>query len=356
MLAVTFPEIGRMEVRKDVPVPEPGPGQALIRVRSTTICATDKKIFDGRFAGVSYPHIPGHEWSGDVVRVGAGVERVSPGDRVGVEVHVGCGHCQPCLDGLYNLCENYGRPSQGHAHIGFTVPGGLAEYASVPERALHLLPPHVTYDQGAFTDNVGVALWGVERAELRPGERVLLIGPGAIGLLALQIAARVAGRVVLAGTREDRLKVGRSLGADATVNVREVSDPQAAVREALGGPADAVIEFAGSSDAASLAILAARRGGRVVLGGATGQGSRLDVELASIVRGHLDVRGSLANPHWVSRRGVALMAQGMVKVEPLITHHVPLSEFPRAWDTFFGREGGAIRVMLHPDDEGGARS
>lgn len=349
MLAVTFPEVGRFELR-DVPVPEPGPGFALVRVRSTTICATDMKILQGRFPGTRFPHIPGHEWSGEVVAVGPGVHGVAPGDRVGVEVHVGCGACQPCLDGLYNLCENYGRPERGHAHIGFTIPGGLAEYCAVPARALHKLPDHLSFDEGAFTDNVGVALWAVERAELKPGENVVVIGPGAIGLLALQIARATAGRLVLVGTREDRLRVGRELGADVTVNAREVADPVEAVRQAFGGRgADAVIEFAGTGDAAAQALRMARRGGRVVLGGSTGQGAELHIELSTIVRGHLDVRGSLANPRWVSRRGVALMASGAVRIAPLVTHHFPLSEFPRAWETFFGREGGAIRVMLHPE-------
>lgn len=350
MQAVVFPEVGKMEVRRDLPVPRPGPGQALVRVHSTTICATDLKIFEGRFPGVTYPHIPGHEWAGEVVEVGPQVDRIHPGDRVGVEVHVGCGQCQMCMDGLYNLCENYGRKETGHAHIGFTVPGGLAEYAAVPARALHPLPDNVDYDAGAFTDNVGIALWAVERAEIRPGERVLLIGPGAIGLLALQAASRVAGRTVLAGTRADRLAVGLGLGADATVDVRSVEDPVQAVKDALGGPADVVIEFAGSSDAALLALKAARRGGRVVLGGSTGLGSRLDTDLSTIVRGHLDIRGSLANPHWISRRGVELMGQGKIQIRPLITHHYPLGAFPEAWKTFFGREGGAIRVMLHPSE------
>jgi L-iditol 2-dehydrogenase len=347
MLAVEVSEPGRMGLREDVPVPEPGPGEALVRVRATTICATDKKILDGRFPGVRYPHIPGHEWSGEVVATGPGVA-LRPGARVGVEVHVGCGQCGPCLEGRYNLCENYGRREMGHAHIGFTVPGGLAEYAAVPARALHELPEGVSFEEGAFTDNAGVALWAVERAAIPPGARVLVVGPGAIGLLALQMAAGSAGRLVLAGTRDERLAVGRSLGAEAVVNVGAVSDPVEAVRAALGGPADVVVEFAGTPEAAQLALLSARRGGRVVLGGSTGLGSVLSLELATVVRGELEVLGSLANPKGVSRRGLSLIASGRVKVLPLITHHFALREFPRAWETFFSRQGGALRVMMDP--------
>ena len=331
-------------------MPHPAPDEVLVRVRSTTLCATDMKVFEGRFAGVSYPHIPGHEFSGDVVETGSAVHDFRPGTRVGVEVHVGCGRCARCLEGYYNLCEHYGEREWGHAHIGFTIDGGLAEYVSVPARALHKLPDSVTYDQGAFTDNVGIALWAVERANLKPGERVLVIGPGAIGLLALEMVQHAAGRVALAGTRSGRLELGRRLGADAVINVRDVPAPAALVKDALGGPADVVIEFAGSESAAQLALKAARRGGRVVLGGATGQGVTLSLELAAVVRGHLDVMGSLANPKGVSARGLDLIAKGVVDVDPLITAHLPLEQFDEAWHRFFEVRDDTIRVMLHPGE------
>lgn len=347
--AVVFEKPHQRELR-DVSIPRPNADEVLLKVRSTTLCATDMKVFSGRFAGVKYPHIPGHEFSGEVMEKGPGVQGLDPGTRVGVEVHVGCGLCSQCLQGYYTLCEHYGDRQWGHAHIGFTINGGLAEYVSVPAKACHVLPDGVSFDQGAFTDNVGIAQWAVERAKLRPGERVLVIGPGAIGLLALQMAADVAGRTVLAGTRPGRLALGQDLGADAVVNVREHDDPVEAVKDALGGPADVVVEFAGSESAALLAIGSVRRGGRVVLGGATGQGVSVTLELASIVRGHLDVLGSLANPKGVSARGLDLIAKGAVRVEPLISSTLPLVQFEEAWHRFFEVRDDTIRVMLHPGE------
>jgi L-iditol 2-dehydrogenase len=334
--AVVVAEPGRFEVRDDVAVPDSRPGQALIRVRASTVCGTDQKIFAGQFPGTRFPHVPGHEFAGEVADVGEGVDEVSVGDQVGVEVHVGCGRCARCLEGLYQLCLNYGRLDKGHAHIGFTVAGGLAEFVAVDAKALHQLPENLTWEEGAFTDNVGIALYALERGRLRAGERVVVVGAGAFGALAAQIArAMGAAHVTLVGNRPERLE-----------RLRDMAD---VVGTAAEGGADLVVEFAGTSEAARRAIQLARRGGRVVLAGSTGPGRELSgVDLSTIVRGHLDILGSLANPRGVSARGLELIARGAVDVKPLITHHFALQDFEEAWRTFVERRDGAIRVMLHP--------
>lgn len=352
MLAVVFPRPNEFEIA-DLPVPEVGAGEVLVRVKSTTICATDFKIFHGLYPGVNYPHIPGHEWGGEVAAVGAGVTSLRPGDKVGVEVHVGCGTCPRCLEGLYNLCENYGRPETGHAHIGFTVPGGLAEYCAIPVRAAHRLPEGLDYDHGAFTDSAGIVLWAFERAGNGcAGERVAILGPGAFGLLSVQLA-RLSGakQVIAVGAESDtlRLALARELGADFTINAGEVEDPVQEVRDLTAGRgADLVIEFAGTAEAGRQAVEMTRRGGRVVLCGATSPGRRLEVDLSTIVRGHLSLFGSMANPRGISRRANILMQSGQVDIRPLITHHLPLSKFAQAWQLFQERDENVIRVMLHP--------
>lgn len=352
MLAVVFPRPDEFTLA-DVPEPEAGLGQVLVRVKSTTLCATDFKIFHGQFPGVTFPHTPGHEWGGEIVAIGAGVSGLRVGDNVGVEAHVGCGACPRCSEGLYNLCENYGRPETGHAHIGFTVPGGLAELCAIPARAAHVLPESLDSDHGAFTDTLGIVLWTFERAGgVQAGEAVAVVGPGALGLLAVQLARALgAGQVIAIGAAEDtdRLALALRLGADRALNVAEAANPAQAVRDLTGGRgADLVIEFAGSAEAGRQSLEMARRGGRVVLGGSTAPGRRLDVDLSTIVRGHLSVFGSVGNPRGISRRANALMQNGFVDVRPLITHHLPLSEFARAWEIFGDRTEGAIRVMLHP--------
>jgi L-iditol 2-dehydrogenase len=344
MRAVVFEAPERFAVT-EVSVPEPAAGHALIRVEASMVCATDRKILAGRFAGTRFPHIPGHEFSGSVAAFGPRTDGPPIGTRVGVEVHVGCGTCDRCREGLYNLCRNYGRTETGHAHIGFTIAGGLAEFASVPVAAIHRLPDTVSTPDGAWTDNLGVALWALERGRLREGESVVVIGPGAIGLCAAQLArAGGAGRVTIVG-RGERLARAARFG-DEAVDERDAGS--------LAGSADLVVEFAGTSDAARLALSTARRGGRVVLGGATGQGVELSgVDLSIIVRGHLDVLGSVANPMGVSGRALQVLARGGVDVAALTTHHFPLTDFAEAWATFIERRDGAIRVMLTSDPAAG---
>jgi L-iditol 2-dehydrogenase len=349
MRAVVLEAPGRFAVRDDVPIPVPGPGQALLGIRATTMCGTDQKIFAGQFPGTPFPgHIPGHEFAGEIVATADDVHGFRPGDRVGVEVHVGCGRCARCLEGLYQLCEQYGHPERGHAHIGFTVPGGLAEYAAVPAKALHTLPATLSWDAGAFTDNIGIALYAIERGHLQPGEQVVIVGAGAFGALAAQVARAAGARAILLGTRPERLARLEGM-ADALIAGQGDEAISQTKRELGQDGADLVVEFAGTAEAARQAILLARRGGRVVLAGATGPGRELSgIDLSSIVRGHLDIYGSLANPRGISARGLELMARGLVDVGPLITHHTALDDFADAWATFVERRDGAIRVMLHP--------
>lgn len=357
MRAVIYPKPNEITVVSNAEIRRPTAGEAVVRIKSSTLCATDLKILSGKFPGVKYPHIPGHEWSGEVVETGPGVSEFKPGDRVGEEPHVGCGRCPRCLEGLYTLCFNYGKLETGHQHIGFSVNGGLAEYCTCSVRALHKLPESVSYDEGAFTESVGVALYALERAGINPGDTVAIFGPGAIGLIAVQIArnAKGASKILLLGTRDDRLELGKKLGADAVLNVRASKDQDDIMnraREFLGASKtvgfDMVAEFAGTEDASREAIQIARRGGRVVLAGSTSPGRNLNVDLSTIVRGQLSVYGALADPFGICKRGIDLIARGLVDVKPLMSGNYRLEDFEKALKDFEQRSGGAFRVMIHP--------
>ena len=349
MRAVVFTEPDHFELA-EVPDPVSRAERIIVSVKATTICATDVKILHGTVPFVTFPHIPGHEFGGEIVEVGAMVKGLRKGDLVGVEAHVGCGNCPRCMEGLYNLCENYGNLAAGHAHIGFTVPGGLAQYCAVPAKAAHLLPEGLNERHAMFTDTLGIVLWAFERAGgVRGGETVSIVGPGALGLLAVQVARALgAGRVIVIGIPSDgkRLELARRLGADDVVTAG--SDVSFVRGLTNGQGVDLVIEFAGTSDAARQALEMARRGGRVVLAGATSPGRGLNVDLSVIVRGHLNIFGSVANPQSISQRANVLMQKGLVDVTPLITHEMPLTEFPAAWKMFVERNGDPIRILMQP--------
>jgi len=352
MHAVVFTRPDEYELA-DVPDPVSGADLVTVAVKSTTICATDVKILHGTVPFVTFPHIPGHEFGGEIVEVGSNVTGLQKGDLVGVEAHVGCGKCPRCLEGLYNLCENYGIRESGHAHMGFTVAGGLAEYCAVPAKAAHLLPVGLTSNHAMFTDTLGIVLWAFERAGgVRGGETVAIVGPGALGLLAVQVARALgAGRVFVVGIPEDdkRLALASRLGADDVVIAESDISPARRVHELTKGRgADLVVEFAGTSDAGKQSLEMTRRGGRIVLAGATSPGRELNVDLSVIVRGHLSVFGSVANPQSISCRANVMMQKGLVDVTPLITHELPLSEFLSAWKMFTKRIGDPIRIMMHP--------
>jgi len=352
MRAVVFTEPDKFELA-NVPDPASRADLVTVSVKATTICATDVKILHGTVPFVKFPHIPGHEFGGEIVEVGANVKGLRKGDLVGVEAHVGCGNCPRCLEGLYNLCENYGNREAGHAHIGFTVAGGLAEYCAVPAKAAHLMPKGLTTNHAMFTDTLGIVLWAFERAGgIRGGETVAIVGPGALGLLAVQVARALgAGHVIVIGIAADgrRLELARRMGADDVVITEAGQSPVRSVRELTNGKGvDLVIEFAGTADAGRQSLEMARRDGRVVLGGATSPGRELNVDLSVIVRGHLNVFGSVANPQGISRRANVMMQKGLVDVIPLITHELPLSEFSLALKMFMVRDGDPIRILMRP--------
>src|SRR5437867_1182502 len=211
----------------------------------------------------------GHEYAGDVVAVGRTVDEFRVGDRVVVEAHMGCRRCENCIRGLYTACLNYGNRTRGHRANGFTTNGGLAEYAVNHVNTLYRIPEGVSYEEATVVMTSGSPLFGLENAGgYFAGETVAVLGPGPIGLMAIQLVKALgATRVILTGTRESRLALGRQLGADIVVDSRK-SDPVAAVMDATQGKgADLVIDCAGADETFDQSIKMAKSGGKILLVG-----------------------------------------------------------------------------------------
>jgi 2-desacetyl-2-hydroxyethyl bacteriochlorophyllide A dehydrogenase len=290
----------------------------------------------------------GHEYAGDVVAVGGSVDEFQVGDRVVVEAHMGCRRCENCIRGLYTACLNYGNRARGHRANGFTTNGGLAEYAVNHVNTLYKIPDHVSYDEAVVVMTAGSPLYGLQvSGGYFAGETVAILGPGPIGLMALQLVKAVgAVRVILTGTRASRLALGKELGADVTVNAR-AEDPVAAVREATGGKgADTVIDCAGGDETFDQAIKMTKPGGRIIL--VAFYHGPVTADLADAVRRNLTIYTERGEGGTSVGQALRLLAAGRIRAMPLVSHTLPLSRVHEGFDILEQRTGDPMKVIFHP--------
>ncbi len=349
MEALVVLEPNRFEIR-EVPVPQPGPNEVLARVRAVSICGTDVHLVRGDYPGFwppSFPFIPGHEWAGEIAALGPGAERYgwTVGDRVAGTSHDACGVCQKCVEGRYNLCENYGRMGL-HRQYGHNVQGADATYVVHGVKAVFPLPGGLTFDEGAVVDPASIGLHVANRGNIAPGDTVAITGAGAIGLLAAD-AARVRGaaRVILVDKNPSRLAKARAMGYE-TIDTTEDPDPVASVRTLTADlGADVVLECAGVPVAVQWALGMLRRGGRCAAVGIPTVG--VEVAMQRIVLDELELVGSRATAGEM-RRVMPLVEQGRIRVSDVITHHFPLERYQDALDTFNDPTSGAIKIIVEP--------
>ena len=323
-----------------------GPEDVLIRSRAVGICGSDVELYRGtRPEGFyRYPLVPGHEWAGEIVAVGERVRLLSPGDKVVSEGFLFCGTCRNCRMGLTNLCE------AGYDEIGFTRPGGLAEYVAVPARQVHTLPGACSLEEAALLEPTAVVVHAFLRAQPQAGGAVVVVGDGNIGLLAVQVARLFSPAIiVVVGSRNERLEMAHHLGATHTINTKE-SDPEPLIRsltEARG--ADLVFEGGTRPEGVEIAIRLARRGGTVVLEGIAGSGARLSLESDIFVLKHLTVLGIFGASSAAWTYAVQVFRAGLLKLAPLITHRFALTDYQAALDTIVGRQSKTLKVLLVHD-------
>lgn len=341
MRAAVLVKPGLVEVR-DVPAPEPGPHDVLVAPRAVGICGSDLHLYrHGRIgtSTVERPMVLGHEPAGEVVAVGAAVEGLRPGDRVIVEPGISCGTCFWCHRGEYNLCPQVrflGIPPSD---------GAMAERVAVPARFAHRLPDGMSWSEGAMVEPLAVGLQATRSAGVGPGESVVVLGAGPIGLMILQ-AARVHGAstVIAVDVEPGPLEMARRLGAHATLNARD-PDLGEQVRALTGGRgADHAIEAVGVAASVQAGLELIRRGGTLTLVGiAPSAGVPLDT--IKIVRTGITVRSSFRYAH-VHPAAIALAADGRVDLRALVTHRYPLAEVARAFDDVANRRDGVVKAVV----------
>jgi len=314
---------------EEVPVPAISPWEARVRVRAVGICGSDQRIYNDVHPGRRKRFILGHEIAGDVAAVGERVTEVRVGDAVAIEICVGCGICRHCKVGRVNLCEKL-------EELGVTMDGGMTEFVAAPARNIHRLPDGLAYRTAVLADPLACVIRGLEMVPVTSGSWVAVLGPGQMGLLAVQVLKRILrARIVAVGTRTDRLALARRMGADEVVNLQE-ADAVAAVRELTDGGADFVYEAAGSALALDQAIAMARKGGSVVM---LTVHKQVQVNLEPAVRGELHLVGAICYSYREYERALTLLAEGKLDVEPLLTHVFRLPQAQEAFEFVLGRRG-----------------
>ncbi len=313
MKAAVAKAFGQPLVIEQVPVPEVGPGQILVKIAATGVCHTDLHAVEGDWpVKPNPPFIPGHEGVGHVVKVGAGVTHLKEGDRVGVPwLYSACGHCEYCLDGWETLCEK-------QQNSGYSVNGSFAEYCLADANYVGILPDDVEFNEIAPILCAGVTVYkGLKMTDTKPGDWVVISGIGGLGHLAVQYAKAMGLNVAAVDIDDSKLEFAKRLGATVTVNAKN-TDPVAYLKKEIGG-AHGVLVTAVSPKAFEQAIGMARRGGTIALNGLPP--GKFDLSIFDMVLDGITVRGSIVGTRKDLQESLDFASKGKVKaniaVEPL---------------------------------------
>lgn len=352
MRAAVFEQKGKISIR-EVPRPSPGPGEALIRVTLTTICGTDVHILRGEYP-VKNGLVVGHEPVGVVEAVGVGVTGYAPGERVIVGAITPCGQCRACLSGSPSQCDHGGSGYEalGGWRFGNTINGCQAEYVLVPNAQANLAKiPDALSDEEVLMcpDIMSTGFAGVEQANVKIGDAVVVFAQGPIGLCATA-GAKLSGASLIIGVDRiaSRLEMARQMGADVVINSAE-QDVVAEVRRLTGGGADVAIEALGQQATFESALRCIRPGGTLSSLGV--YSSHLQVPLDAFAAGlgdHKIVTSLCPGGKERMRRLMNIVASGRVSTRPLLTHAYRLDQIEEAYELFGHQRDGVLKVAIRP--------
>lgn len=343
MKSLLLSEYSHLELA-DLPMPAVGPDEVLVHVEACGICGSDVHGYDGSSGRRIPPIVMGHEAAGTVAAIGAEVRKYAKGDRVTFDSTVYCGKCEYCARGQINLCDN--RQVIGVSCGDYRRHGAFAEYVVVPERIMYPLPENISFEEAAMLEAVSVALHAVKVSQAAGGETALVIGAGMIGLLTLQ-AARAAGctRVLIADVDATRLKLARQVGGDEILHCSGTELVTEVLRLTGGKGVDLAFEAVGRNETVAAAIESTRKGGTVTLVGNIAP--EVTLPLQKVVTRQLRLQGSCASSGEYPE-AIELIANGKIKVKPLITAVASLEEGPRWFERLHAHEPNLMKIILTP--------
>jgi 2-desacetyl-2-hydroxyethyl bacteriochlorophyllide A dehydrogenase len=329
---------GGKDIRiEDVPTPKIKDDEVLVRVKAVSICGSDVHAYRGVSKRRTPPLVMGHEFSGEIVKLGKSVKGFKEGTRVVIEPILTCGICRLCRLGRNNICENM-------SLVGLHLSGAFSEYVSIPASKCHTLPDTVSFEEASLVEPLAVAVHAVTLASLETNEDVCILGSGAVGLMTLQVVNDIgAKKLFVIDTLEYRLDLAKKLGATRTINAKK-EDP---VKEVLAhGGVNTVFEAVGHQKTVQQTLSMVQKGGKVIIIGmldATMELGMLDVTVKEI-----EIRGSYGYTSKDFKQALTLITKGKVEVKPLITHVLPLHDIAKGFDMLSQGSENVIKVVLKP--------
>lgn len=328
-----------------IPDPAPGAGEVVVQVHACSICGSDLHAFHGKHPRLTFPRILGHEFAGEIVAVGPGVERFRVGERVCCDIDFPCGTCGPCREGRSNICEKL-------RTMGFDRDGAYAEYAVVPEFNLYALPDNVSFDQASAVQVLGISYHAVaHRVKPQAGEKIAVIGAGPVGLGAALIARLSGAEVTITDILDYRLAKAQELGIGSTLDAKDPDLRGLALELTSGRGFDKVVECVGGLQERTVtdAVNMVKRGGQITIVG-TFPENRVTIPIAYIKDREIDINFSRGN-FKAFAPCLELIGSGKIDPDRYISHRFPLSRAEDALRLLEARNVEAHKIVLHPQEE-----
>ena len=342
MLQQVMTAPGVIEFR-EVPVPQPGPGEVLVKIKRIGICGSDIHVYHGKHPFTSYPVTQGHEVSGQIAALGEGVTGLSVGQKVTIEPQVVCGKCYPCRHGKYNLCEEL-------KVMGFQTTGTASEYFAVSAEKITPIPESMTYNEGAMLEPLAVTVHAVRRFPEMKGAKVAILGCGPIGiLLAQSCRAMGAEAVMITDISEPRLELARTCGVDFTVNTGKRDFGEAMVECFGPDKADVIYDCAGNDITMGQAIKYARKGSKIVL--VAVYAGMATVDLAVLNDHELDLDTTMMYRHEDYVEAIKLVNEGKIQLKPRMTKHFAFRDYLAAYQYIDANRELTMKVLVDVDPE-----
>lgn len=327
---------------REIPVPEPGDDQVLVKIMKIGVCGSDIHVYHGTHPFTSYPVTQGHEVSAKVVSWGANVSGFSEGQRVTIEPQVYCGKCYPCTHGKYNLCEEL-------KVMGFQTTGTASEYFAVDASKVTPLPEGMTFNEGAMIEPLAVTVHAAKRFPELEGSKVVVLGAGPIGiLLAQSCKALGAAQVMVTDVSDYRLELAKECGADFVYNTLNKDFGEAMIESFGPDKADVIYDCAGNDITMGQAIKYARKGSTIILVAVFGKMATVD--LAVLNDHELDLNTTMMYRHEDYVDAIRLVGEGKIQLKPLMSKHFAFKDYLQAYQYIDDNRETTMKVLIDVDE------